>query len=140
MMLHNLFAYGTLQLPEITERVMGRALQGEPATLTGYRVGLVARANFPGIVPDATASVPGMLICGITQQELVKLDQYEGELYRRVRVQVVLDQMSSGAQPVATKCWAYLIACWAQDRVTAKPWTLDWYRQQGIKGRLTYRN
>ena len=139
-MLHKLFAYGTLQLPEITERVIGRGLQGEPATLNGYRVGLVARANFPGIVPEATASVPGMLISCITQQELLKLDQYEGELYRRVRVKVLLGQRSSDEEPVAVKCWAYLIACWAQDRVTPNPWTLDWYRQQGIRGRLTYRN
>lgn len=135
MMQHSLFAYGTLQLPEITERVIGRELQGDPAYLDGYRCGLISRANFPGVVRDAGSTVSGKLLYGVTQQELELFDAYEGELYRRVWVDVTLGECGAQAQ-----CWVYLIAAWAQARVTNTPWTIQWYRQQGMKGRLTYRN
>ena len=98
-------------------------------------MGLVARANFPGIVAQPGAAVSGLLLKGISRSELVALDRYEGELYRRIRVGVVPE----GA-PTALTCWVYVIAAWAETRVTNTPWTIQWYRQQGSKGRLTYRN
>ena len=67
----------------------------------------------------------------ILQQDLLKLDEYEGELYRRQRVEVE----SNGAQ----MCWVYVIAPWAHQRVSDTPWTIEWYRTHGSKGRLTYR-
>ena len=131
---HALFAYGTLQLPEITERIIGRTLPGDAAWLDGYLCGLVARANFPGITAAPHCRVPGTLLYGVTQAELEHLDRYEGELYRRVRTEVRLSEQDSLIQ-----CWVYVIAAWAQARVTDTPWTIEWYRQQGMKGRLTYR-
>lgn len=141
-----LFVYGTLQLPEITERVVGRALSGTPASLPGFRSGLVARANFPGIVVDENASVQGLLVGGLTWQDLHQLDRYEGELYRRLKVNVLQVDAEGTAYNTTEKnepmcqCWVYAIAGWAEQRVTHIPWTLEWYRQQGMKGRLTYRS
>lgn len=130
-MKHQLFAYGTLQLPEKLKQLIGRELPFQPAQLTDFRCGLVERANFPGIVPAPGEQVQGQLLSNILQQDLLKLDEYEGELYRRQRVEVE----SNGAQ----MCWVYVIAPWAHQRVTDTPWTIEWYRTHGSKGRLTYR-
>ena len=46
-MRHGLFVYGTLQLPEKLQSLLGRVPSLEPATLHGYRCGLVARAELP---------------------------------------------------------------------------------------------
>lgn len=127
---HRLFVYGTLQCPQRLHDLIGRSLPGMPAQLRGYRCGRVARADFPGIVPDPAASTQGQVLCGLTAAELACLDQYEGELYRRVRITTTLANGSSlGA-------WVYVIAPWAQDRVTAEPWALDTWRRQ--PQRLTY--
>lgn len=136
-MKHVLFAYGTLQLPEVMQRLLGRPVEGVPAILEHYRSGLVARANFPGIVPDPGKTVNGSLLSGFRQEDLQRLDAYEGELYRRIRVEVRLGQPRS---QTVKQCWVYCMAHWAQDRVTDTPWTIEWYRQEGAKGRLTYRS
>ena len=132
---HALFAYGTLQLPEVMEKILGRSVDGVPAVLKDYRCGLVARANFPGIVPQQGSTVMGMRLSGFSQNDLQALDVYEGELYRRIRVNVSLEEA-----PIPEKqSWVYCMAPWAYARVTSTPWTIEWYRQFGAKGRLTYR-
>lgn len=135
---HRLFVYGTLQLPERVHEIIGRTLEGIPAHLDGYRSGLVARADFPGIVPDAAARSTGQLLAGLTEAELILFDDYEGELYHRILVTAALDPVKSisGDHPITA--WTYVIAPWAQARVTQQPWTIGWYRQLQ-QGRVTYR-
>ncbi|HVL01067.1 MAG TPA: gamma-glutamylcyclotransferase family protein [Dongiaceae bacterium] len=130
---HRLFVYGTLQWPERVRDIIGRALEGVPAHLDGYRCGRVARADFPGIVPDTSARTVGQLLSGLSQDDLTRLDAYEGELYRRIRITAIVDADGS-----AVSAWVYAIAPWAQDRVTKEPWRLDQYLQQSP--RVTYRN
>jgi gamma-glutamylcyclotransferase (GGCT)/AIG2-like uncharacterized protein YtfP len=130
---HKLFAYGTLQLPEVTHRVLGRSLYGAPAVLNGYYCGMIQRANFPGITPSSEHCVAGLVLPGLTPSELYCLDQYEGELYQRIQVSVQADSR-------AVSCWAYVIASWAQSRISDTPWSIEWYRRTGAKGRLTYHN
>ncbi|MGC3991594.1 MAG: gamma-glutamylcyclotransferase family protein [Chthoniobacteraceae bacterium] len=129
---HRLFVYGTLQWPERVRDIIGRALTGVPAHVNGYRCGRVARADFPGIVPDASARTPGQLLSGLSQDELIRLDAYEGELYRRIRITAIAE-----ADGASVSAWVYSIAPWAQDRVTMEPWCLDQYLQQ--LPRFTYR-
>ena len=130
-MQHRLFVYGTLQIPERVKQIIGRAVCGEPATLDGYRCGLVERADFPGIVPEQSSQVQGQVLFGLTQPELALLDQYEGELYQRIRVNVQHNQQ--------LVCWVYTMMPWAYARVTKEPWTIQWYQGQKGKVRLTYR-
>ena len=129
-MQQRLFVYGTLQIPQRLKQIIGRPLIGQPAVLKGYRCGLVERANFPGIVPYPDAEVQGQVLFGLSQSELVLLDQYEGELYQRIRLPVQFGSM--------LQCWVYTIAPWAHSRVSHEPWSIEWYHRQ--LGRLTYRS
>ncbi|MEZ5504849.1 MAG: gamma-glutamylcyclotransferase family protein [Gammaproteobacteria bacterium] len=131
-MRHGLFVYGTLQLPEKLQSLLGRVPSLEPATLHGYRCGLVARADFPGIVPQPDSVVNCQVLAPLTQAELELLDQYEGELYQRLRVTVVADR-----GPVTV--WVYAIAPWAWGRVTDQAWTVEAYRARK-QPRWTYRS
>ena len=128
---HRLFAYGTLQLPERLQALIGRVPPGIPAQLAGFRCGLVARADFPGIVPCADSTTAGLLLAGLAADELEKLDAYEGELYQRVAVQV---QTADGL----FSTWVYQIVPWARSRVTHAPWTIAGYRALNGRTRLTY--
>lgn len=130
-MRHGLFVYGTLQLPERLQSLLGRVPSQAPAILYGYRCGLVARADFPGIVPQQDSHVNGLVLSPLEQSELDVLDQYEGELYRRLRVTVL-----TACKPI--NVWAYVIVPWARGRVTQQVWTIEQYRAR--KGaRWTYR-
>lgn len=130
-MIGKLFVYGTLQLPEVTEKILGQRFPAQAAQLRGYRCGLIERADFPGILPSSNSVVEGQLLSGLTAGQLVKLDQYEGELYQRIKVAVAVGSESCTA-------WVYCIAPWARHRVSSTLWTVDWYRSRSPKCRLTY--
>jgi gamma-glutamylcyclotransferase (GGCT)/AIG2-like uncharacterized protein YtfP len=76
----NLFVYGTLQFPEVLRALLGRIPDYSPVTLDGWRAAALARRTYPGLVP-ANATVPGMLLTGLTAEELDVLDQYESGPY-----------------------------------------------------------
>lgn len=136
---HRLFAYGTLQLPEITKKVAGVQFETQAAVLHGFRCGLVERADFPGIVPCRESQVQGLLLSGLCPDHLVKLDLYEGELYQRVRVAVETDPNTDERDVRRVDCWVYCIVPWARQRVSKTPWTAENYRSRNPKRRLTYR-
>ncbi len=131
-MINKLFVYGTLQLPELVEKIAGQQFPAQAARLKGYRCGLIERADFPGILPCEDSTVEGLLLNGLNSGHLIKLDQYEGELYQRIKVPVETGTDQCHA-------WVYCIVPWARYRVSFTSWSMEWYRSRGKKCRLTYR-
>jgi gamma-glutamylcyclotransferase (GGCT)/AIG2-like uncharacterized protein YtfP len=84
------FTYGTLMCADIMLTVGGRGVTGEPATLAGFARRAVRDEDYPGIRPDADASVEGVLYRGIDTTALARLDAFEGEQYRRETVEVTV--------------------------------------------------
>jgi gamma-glutamylcyclotransferase (GGCT)/AIG2-like uncharacterized protein YtfP len=91
---HALFVYGTLREPAVRRRVLGghREIATCPAVLLGHD-----RRLFPGfeywfVVPaEADARVDGELMLGLSDDDLVILDDYEdldAGLYVRAMVRV----------------------------------------------------
>src|SRR3954470_393084 len=78
-----LFAYGTLQLPEILEAVVAGRWQGTPALLQGYARYRLRGKPYPAIVPEPGGNVAGLVYPGVGAAELEQLDRYEGDLYER---------------------------------------------------------
>lgn len=85
--MEKLFTYGTLQIPAIQQRVLGRVVTGAQATLTGYLKTQITLddGTFPIIVEQQGSSVEGMVI-EVTPHELALIDRYETDAYRRVQV------------------------------------------------------
>jgi gamma-glutamylcyclotransferase (GGCT)/AIG2-like uncharacterized protein YtfP len=97
-MMHRLFSYGTLQLPDVQCDVFGGEVAGVPDALTGYVldeiviqdpdvVGLsgIAVHKIARATGDAGDRVPGMVFA-IDDAQLARADAYEGENYARVEV------------------------------------------------------
>lgn len=84
---HLLFAYGTLLNPSVQRAVIGRELSGNNARLAGFRKSTFADGNevFPNLVPDPNGNVDGQLLT-VSDEELARIDRYEGDLYSRRRV------------------------------------------------------
>jgi len=83
-----IFAYGTLEIPELMHRVVGRELRSEAAELRGYARYLVAGRPYPGIVQADGARTSGRVYHGIDEAALTALDRFEGDLYERRNVVV----------------------------------------------------
>ncbi|KAH8556290.1 Butirosin biosynthesis, BtrG-like protein [Umbelopsis sp. PMI_123] len=97
------FFYGTLQSntvllrvlcgPEATEETVASKLSTlklRPAVLKGYRRHALKNLDYPGVVKSESAenSVIGLLCEGLSRQDILRLDAFEGDEYERVTVSV----------------------------------------------------
>ncbi len=86
-----MFVYGTLQFADVLAAVTGRRFEGVVATLDDHARYCVKQQPFPGIVPQAGSQVRGLVYRGIDPVALARIDEFEGELYRRETVSVRTD-------------------------------------------------
>jgi gamma-glutamylcyclotransferase (GGCT)/AIG2-like uncharacterized protein YtfP len=76
----DLFVYGTLQFRDVQRVLLGRIPDSSAAALAGWRAAALARRTYPGLV-QAAATVHGMLLAGLTTDEIELLDEYESGPY-----------------------------------------------------------
>ncbi len=81
-----LFVYGTLMWPEILKAVIDRIPVMEDALLEGYRRLKIKDAVYPALIKAESHSVQGKLIRGLNYNEIVLIDDYEGDEYERKEV------------------------------------------------------
>lgn len=93
----SLFAYGTLQFPEILRILLGRMPAARSASLAGWRAAALAGRGYPGLVPG-TGTVTGVVLSGLTAGEIQIVDAYESGPYELRPV-----MMSDGAT-----AWTYV--------------------------------
>lgn len=77
----NLFFYGTLRDAALLEIVLAKSgdeLSVAPAALDNYAVSAVAEGPFPMIESVAGAGAEGVLVKGLSAQDIARLDFYEG--------------------------------------------------------------
>ncbi len=124
---HNrlLFAYGTLQVPDIMARVTGKRFEGIPAVLPDYQRSQISGADYPGIAPSRGVETPGTLFRGLDKEDLDRLDCFEGTLYRRRSVVVLI---APGLQVAA---WTYVVKQRFRHRLTGRPWHMVQFMDTG---------
>jgi len=111
---HTAFFYGTLMAPRVLQRVchgpdlpnsttrnVNTSLTIRPALLKGFRRHRVRRADYPGIVADATGTVRGTVVSGLTDGDMWRLDIFEGDEYERraVRARLIVANQDGTAEP-----------------------------------------
>lgn len=78
----DLFAYGTLQFPEVLRVLLGRVPRSTPAAAAGWRVAALPGQIYPTLVPaPPMARVTGQLVTGLGPAEWRTLDAFEDRLY-----------------------------------------------------------
>ncbi|MFG1794718.1 gamma-glutamylcyclotransferase family protein [Nocardia sp. NPDC049149] len=78
---HSLFAYGTLQFPEVLEVLLDRVPDLSPTTASGWRVAALPGRVYPGLVSAADSLAHGVLLSGLTAGEWAILDAFEDDEY-----------------------------------------------------------
>ena len=96
------FFYGTLMAPQVLHRVCHGGsqkdnplytthnLKSSPAILHDHRRHRVQYADYPAITPHEGASVRGTYVSGLTDNDIWRLDIFEGDQYVRRKVNVKL--------------------------------------------------
>ncbi|MCP5141928.1 MAG: gamma-glutamylcyclotransferase [Gammaproteobacteria bacterium] len=111
-----LFVYGTLMDARVQRRVSGREFPSQPASLPGFRRYLVVGEAYPGIRPDPEGIVSGRLLWPVGRAALTRLDAYEGALYRREEVEVVL------ADGCRERAFVYVVQPHLHHRLSTRAW------------------
>jgi gamma-glutamylcyclotransferase (GGCT)/AIG2-like uncharacterized protein YtfP len=86
-----LFAYGTLQDPDILGAVLGRVVDMaslKAAQANGFVAITYPGRPYPALVPSSGATTLGKLITGLSAEDWALLDAFEGEEYCRASIEI----------------------------------------------------
>lgn len=118
------FTYGSLMCEDIMSAVSGMTVSGEPARLPGHVRHPVRDEDYPGMVPDASGQVAGVLYRGLNEAALLRLDRFEGEMYER-RVVTVLTEGE------AVEVWTYVFRPEFAHLLLAGDWSFERFLSEG---------
>lgn len=123
------FVYGTLQVPAVLLRVLGRVPAMLSAELHGFVRGHVRGQTYPAIVPRAGSSVSGAVLLSVQASEWRLLDAYEGELYDPTEVTVTIMGQTRPAR-------CYVLRAQSAGLFDPAPWSLEKFIQADLKAYL----
>jgi gamma-glutamylcyclotransferase (GGCT)/AIG2-like uncharacterized protein YtfP len=121
----NVFTYGSLMLSFVFQRVVGRCPQSVEAVLDHWKRVRVDQETFPAALPASGEQVRGILWFDLSAAEIERLDAFEGDHYRRVRVQV--SDVSGHRHSAQVYQWS------REAGLINEPWDIDWFKTVGIK-------
>ena len=112
----SVFAYGTLELPDIMEAVTGRSFGSVGGTADGYARFLLKGRIYPGMTAASNHTTFGRVYLGVDEFSLALLDQFEDDVYVR---QLIPIQAVTANQ---LNAYAYIIEPKDKDALTTDPW------------------
>lgn len=130
----SLFAYGTLQLPEVLQAVVGRDFPGQNARLQGYACYALRGQVYPGIRPWPGAVTAGILYGGLDEAAWRLLDAYEDAIYRREVLTVLADDGRHHAAAV------YVVQAAFYGCLSGQPWSMTAFRRRHLQRYLAELN
>ncbi|GBB86143.1 hypothetical protein RclHR1_01260014 [Rhizophagus clarus] len=110
------FFYGTLTFPQILKQVLNQERKNTeppinieeqiPATLKGYKRRKVIGVDYPAILKgdDLKDETKGILIRGLSSQDIIRLDNFEGFQYERKKVKVYIENKETPTEAI-TYVW-----------------------------------
>lgn len=128
MMSLPLFCYGTLRSPLVMKAVARRPFTGIEATLQDYGMFRMRDAEYPGILPRKGLAVEGILYHDIDEGTLRALDDFEGALYFRDIVEVI---MKDGAK---SRAFVYCVCEHERARLSEEVWDFDRFLKFELEG------
>jgi gamma-glutamylcyclotransferase (GGCT)/AIG2-like uncharacterized protein YtfP len=123
----NLFAYGSLMIPSVMVAVTGHNFRAEGACLRDYARFKVKGESYPGIIYQKGAFTNGVVYLGLDALSLKRLDEFEGDLYERVSVQVL------SAQGGTLTAEAYVIKREGSGLLSSEPWDLEEFEKNHLE-------
>lgn len=93
-----LFFFGTLRHPPLLREVLGRDVEMVPATLPDHAVHWAEGHGFPLLKAAPGARAQGVLVSGLGQADVARLDYYEGTfsfILRALEVEVKQDKVAA---------------------------------------------
>lgn len=113
----NVFTYGSLMYPQVWDRVVRGRYRSATARLAGFRRRALIGASYPAAIPDPAALIRGRLYFDVSPDDLVRLDAFEADEYRRDEVDVQVD-VDGESVPARAQVYVYLV----ESRLAPQDW------------------
>ncbi len=122
-----LFAYGTLEIPEVMSSVAGRLFLQQPACIADHARYCLRQRVYPGLRYEAGSITHGTLYTGLDGKTLKRLDAFESDIYIR-ETHVVATRAGE-----LTRAEVYLIPPRHYGELTHKPWNPAAFKQRSLR-------
>ena len=123
----NIFAYGTLIVPEVMQRVAGKSFRAREGVLRGYARFRVKDGPEAAVIPFPDMQTDGVVYYDVDEESLRRLDSFEGPLFHRVEANV---EAENGEWVEAD---IYVLRLRQRERLTAKPWDELQFREKDLE-------
>ena len=121
----HLFTYGSLMFEPVWHKLVTSNYLSQRATLNGYARRCVKGDEYPVIFP-ADEGVEGVVYYDINEDDMIRLDAFEGEYYERTEVELLVNN-------VPFKACVYVLKEHYYDIIDPKPWSETLFANEGIK-------
>jgi len=123
----NLFTYGSLMIPSVMAAVTGKRFKVTKACLKEYARFKVKGESYPGIVYQPGAATDGVVHCDVDDLSLKLLDDFEGEMYKRipVPVEVIQSGVLIAAKPIFAPEHLQLLS--------SEPWDFEEFKKEHLQ-------
>jgi gamma-glutamylcyclotransferase (GGCT)/AIG2-like uncharacterized protein YtfP len=89
-MTRHIFTYGSLMFAPVWRHVVRSTYRFEAAAIEGHARYAVRGELYPGLIAEAHASTAGVVYFDVRAEDVLALDLFEGDEYRRETVKVRL--------------------------------------------------
>lgn len=129
----NLFAYGSLIIPEVWEAVTGELHRSEPGRISGFIRRTIRGATYPGIIAckpsGGDLEVDGAIYYDVGAEALDALDEFESDFYVRSAVDAIATD--GGGGPIT--CQAYLVPAANAHLLSDSEWDLERFAAEHLE-------
>ncbi len=127
----NVFTYGSLMFDQVWSKVVNGNYERLKATLYGYERRKLKERTYPAVIPgNPSDSVDGILYVNVLPSDLLRLDRFEGDYYRKETA----DCLIGGGEVAAAL--VYVIEDRFSGLIEDKPWDPAWFAETGIRSFL----
>ena len=116
-MTRHVFTYGSLMFPDVWTLVVSGRYRSVAGTVRGHARFAVVDQTYPGMIVSSDAQVDGVVHLDVDDADLARLDDFEGDDYRRGTVEVACADGSTRA----AETYLYL----PRDRLLTSAWEPD---------------
>lgn len=124
----HVFTYGSLMFEMVWNRVIEGEYEKSAATLANYIRRTVINEEYPAVFRQMdSAGVRGILYFNVTDNDVLRLDKFEGQFYTRKREQVTVEKSTQLSAEV------YVIQDRYRHIVSENEWDPVHFKTTGIK-------
>lgn len=122
----HVFTYGSLMYPQVWERVVSGKYRSDELQISGFQRKSIRGEIYPALVAQSGGAVLGRVYWHVRENDLVRLDFFEGDAYRRQVIPAAFGGNTVEAQ-------AYLWRPSMRARLSDNVWDPEHFEKVGLK-------